>query len=199
MKKLIFLSVLLALITLSPNAHAMDLSNYGIKESSFKEAMYSTDMTAPFNAETISEQVNLYTGQLELNVTDLVLPGKNGFDVVINRSYRSQADGKNYYFLNSNERNYAWGYITATSYTDSRGRIYLVAFNTEDDCIEVGETIDIDVSVSTKINRNNYYFYKTGTIKEGNKLTVTRVEGAEVFIVDYEYQCNDATIDMDDV
>ena len=199
MKKLIFLSVLLALITLSPNAHAMDLSNYGIKESSFKEAMYSTDMTAPFNAETISEQVNLYTGQLELNVTDLVLPGKNGFDVVINRSYRSQADGKNYYFLNSNERNYAWGYITATSYTDSRGRIYLVAFNTEDDCIEVGETIDIDVSVSTKINRNNYYFYKTGTIKDGNKLTVTRVEGAEVFIVDYEYQCNDATIDMDDV
>ena len=56
---------------------------------------------APYVAsESGTEQINPMSGALNLKVTDLVLPGKNGLDLVISRTYNSQLMEKNYHLAN---------------------------------------------------------------------------------------------------
>jgi len=64
----------------------------------FENVMYKHEkgMSAPFlHTSAAYEQVNLSTGELEYRVTDAILPGKNGLDLIIERKY-SSADAAYY-------------------------------------------------------------------------------------------------------
>lgn len=74
------------------------LSTSSTAEDPFADVKYDKEKTlgAPFNHnKAANEQVNLSGGTLEYNVTDVVLPGTAGLDLVIQRQYSTE--DANYY------------------------------------------------------------------------------------------------------
>lgn len=76
-------------------------------------------LSAPYTPmDNVKEQVNLVSGDLEYSVTDVVLPGAGGLDLVIGRQYNSKY--ANYYTAyaglidKANQRNNLTGLYTQT-------------------------------------------------------------------------------------
>ena len=56
-----------------------------------KRPVYNSEQVSPFTAyfQNQEENVNMDTYSLSLSVTDLVLPGRQGLDLVLGRTYTS--------------------------------------------------------------------------------------------------------------
>ena len=191
MKKSVMFLVLLVILCMPVSAFALNLNTVNLTESTFKEVITTPEMRIPFNAETVSENVNTYTGELEVEATDLVLPGKNGFDVEIKRRYQNQESGVEAYVYFANSKRSQWGRTTVLPYRSANGTIYEVAFQSEDDIQNYGmNSIIIDITLNFDIYGGRCYIYPglSSITDPSEQIQVTRIEGVEAYTVDYDYE-----------
>lgn len=94
--RLLLLSALTALFLLGwpGTAKADTLGNLmEVLEEDKHAATYDMNLNAPFTKESAGyrEDISIETGELHVNRTDLVLPGRNGFDLAVQTRYESGA------------------------------------------------------------------------------------------------------------
>ncbi len=85
--------------------------------------------------DAIGENISTWSGNLSLTQTDLILPGKNGHDLVIKREYSNQRED---YFIYQNDINLYYTTLTrpAFLYYDENGVGYYILFYSESQMIE---------------------------------------------------------------
>ena len=103
MKKLLFGFAIGVLILLGGGAAYAATTTESLdvyRQIEMVQAITGEAHTAPYTAgEAGNENINPYSGALSYQATDLILPGRNGFDVVFQRTYTNQMKDKGYYEL----------------------------------------------------------------------------------------------------
>ena len=167
------------------------LDSYGSVE--LVQSITGAEYQSPYVAsESGTEDINPMSGALNLKVTDLVLPGKNGLDLVISRTYNSQIMEYNYYLERGlSEERVSYKYVY--QYTYGNNRTCYLAFNSEQEMIESGAQVSFTggaltecdpVTVMGEINSQYVgctYNYRDVNLASGS-VVYTRVqsEGAVV-------------------
>ena len=86
MKKIICFIFLMLSFTVS-SAYASNCAEAKLSEQRRNHIL--EELTVPVNAQNMDQNVSTFSGELNLDVTELTLPGKNGHDVVIKRQHRT--------------------------------------------------------------------------------------------------------------
>ena len=203
MKKFVGLWITLLSICLcgmcayASTSEALDTNNSIELVQSINGAQYRAPYVA---SESGTEQINPMSGALNLKVTDLVLPGKNGLDLVISRTYNSQLMENNYSLkrgLSQSGKSKMYAY----KYTYDGNKSCYILFASEQEMLEcakdsfVGRVLTDDKK-ETIIDSNfneDAYLYKAIANQNGG-VTYTRVASSKI-VLNVEVQHQEFTQD----
>ncbi len=138
MKKHIILTLLITLLSIGTVTTVYASTSGALTQDAIEQAIQvgaGDNYAPPFGKkDAIGESISTFTGNLSLTQTDLVLPGKNGHDLVIKREYSSQKENHSIYLGNY------YNTITISApkylYYDENGIGYYREFTTEAEMIE---------------------------------------------------------------
>ena len=105
-------------------------------------AAYGKDLTAPYSVEEDEDHVSMATGDVIYQTTDLYLPGKNGLDVEIKRSFNTN-DAKEFYYYDRNTRDTTFQNMPCYQYQNSDGQKYWLLYKSEEYFIGTAESFVI--------------------------------------------------------
>ncbi len=138
MKKHIILTILITLLSIGTVTSVYASTSGALTQDAISEGLEigsGESYNPPFGKkDAIGENISTWSGNLNLTQTDLVLPGKNGHDLVIKREYSSQRESHvtwlaSYYFDTEI-------YKPKFLYYDEDGIGQYILFNSEAEMIE---------------------------------------------------------------
>ena len=148
------------------------------------EGLYANDLIIPSETDTNQDNVNVATGDLIIKETDLYLPGKNGLDLEIVRSFDSMEtlqryshdkylqptdyDGYAYKYLDSLERETWFYFPSETSMLERSEETILMC----DDCMDYNKISSVDSEIVTM-----HHYLKKYCGHDNIQETYTRVPG----------------------
>ncbi len=136
MKKIICFIFLMLSFTVS-TAYASNCAEAKLSEQ--RRNYILEELTAPVNAQNMDQNVSTFSGELNLDVTELTLPGKNGHDVVIKRQHRTNfadeilASAVDFYMTSEATIRYN---NVAYIYESADGYAYKIVFASEQEMLE---------------------------------------------------------------
>ena len=102
-------------------------------------AAYGKDLTAPYSVEEDEDHVSMATGDVIYQTTDLYLPGKNGLDVEIKRSFNTM-DTEDIYYYNGSGQDITYLELPSYQYQTNDGKLCWVFFKSEQQMLSEAAT-----------------------------------------------------------
>ncbi len=193
MKKHIILTLLITLLSIGTVTSVYASTSAALAEDNIIEAIQTAggdSYNPPFGKNIINENISTSTGNLSITQTDLVLPGKNGHDLVLKREYSNQNTSD---YIVTDDRDDIDFVRVAYLYNGSNGIGYYILFDTEEEMLEKApNTININpASFSLHMEPYNFAYHEQNGVggyrydilmcydNTGETIELTRDTGAE--------------------